>query len=96
MEIVTTDDKALSAVADFTGAPMLSWLNNHSESFQQTQTAHPAIYFTVGPEGGFHPDELPWWVAKKFTPVSLGARILRAETAAIKGLALIQSVLGDG
>jgi 16S rRNA (uracil1498-N3)-methyltransferase len=50
----------------------------------------------IGPEGGFsererdlvraHPDA---------APVSLGPRILRADTAAIAALALWQAALGD-
>jgi 16S rRNA (uracil1498-N3)-methyltransferase len=50
----------------------------------------------IGPEGGFSPGEraairaLPW-----VTPVTLGPRILRADTAAIAALTLWQSMLGD-
>jgi 16S rRNA (uracil1498-N3)-methyltransferase len=47
----------------------------------------------VGPEGGFAPAELDAMRAHPFvTPVSLGPRILRAETACIAGLALLQAV----
>lgn len=46
----------------------------------------------VGPEGGFSPRELDVLAAKPFiSAISLGPRILRAETAAIAGLTLIQS-----
>ena len=45
----------------------------------------------VGPEGGFAPAELDAMLARAFvTPVTLGPRILRAETASIAGLALLQ------
>jgi 16S rRNA (uracil1498-N3)-methyltransferase len=50
----------------------------------------------VGPEGGFHADErarlrtLPFAV-----PVSLGPRIMRADTAAVAILSLVNAVLGD-
>jgi 16S rRNA (uracil1498-N3)-methyltransferase len=47
----------------------------------------------VGPEGGFTPTELDALRAHPFvTPVSLGQRILRADTACIAGLALLQGV----
>ena len=50
----------------------------------------------IGPEGGFSPDERLRLRALPFvTPVSLGPRILRADTAAISALTLWQSVLGD-
>ena len=46
----------------------------------------------IGPEGGFAPAELDELARHPFVrPVSLGARILRAETAAIVGLALLQA-----
>jgi 16S rRNA (uracil1498-N3)-methyltransferase len=45
----------------------------------------------VGPEGGFAPAELDLLHAHPFvTSVSLGPRVLRAETACIAGLALLQ------
>ncbi len=45
----------------------------------------------VGPEGGFSPSELEALRAHPFvTPVSLGPRVLRADTACIAGLALLQ------
>jgi len=50
----------------------------------------------IGPEGGFSPDELATLRRLPFvTSVSLGPRILRADTAAVAALALWQSTLGD-
>lgn len=50
----------------------------------------------IGPEGGFTADERAVLRAKSFvTPVTLGPRILRADTAAIAALTLWQAVLGD-
>jgi 16S rRNA (uracil1498-N3)-methyltransferase len=47
----------------------------------------------IGPEGGFAPAELDVLRAHPFvTAVSLGPRILRAETACIAGLALLQGM----
>lgn len=47
----------------------------------------------VGPEGGFTPPELEALRAHPFvTAVSLGPRVLRADTACIAGLALLQGV----
>ena len=62
--------------------------------------AGPAIRPTpaallVGPEGGFAPAELDALRRHPFVqPSTLGPRILRAETAAIVGLALLQAHSG--
>ena len=51
----------------------------------------------VGPEGGFSDAERALVRARPRTvPLSLGPRILRADTAAVAVLALVQGVLGDG
>lgn len=49
----------------------------------------------VGPEGGFSEEEIPLAEKNGYAPVGLGKRILRAETAAVVGLALLQSRFGD-
>jgi 16S rRNA (uracil1498-N3)-methyltransferase len=55
----------------------------------------PAAILT-GPEGGFDPAERDMLRALPFvTPVILGPRILRADTAALAALAIWQSVEGD-
>jgi 16S rRNA (uracil1498-N3)-methyltransferase len=55
----------------------------------------PAAILT-GPEGGFDPAEREALRALPFvTPVTLGPRILRADTAALAALAIWQSVAGD-
>ena len=54
------------------------------------------VAILVGPEGGFDPSEREALRARPFVvPVSLGARILRADTAALAALAVWQSVKGD-
>jgi 16S rRNA (uracil1498-N3)-methyltransferase len=56
--------------------------------------AHFAIL--TGPEGGFDPDERDLLHSCRFVvPVTLGARILRADTAALAALAVWQSIKGD-
>ena len=50
----------------------------------------------VGPEGGFTPEEREQLRRLPFvTTISLGPRIMRADTVAIAALALVQAVLGD-
>jgi 16S rRNA (uracil1498-N3)-methyltransferase len=60
--------------------------------------ALPAIPMAVliGPEGGFSAEERAMLRAKSFvTALPLGPRILRADTAAVAALALVQAALGD-
>lgn len=50
----------------------------------------------IGPEGGFSADEVSQLRNLPFaTPVSLGPRILRADTAAVAALTIWQATLGD-
>ena len=50
----------------------------------------------VGPEGGFSPQERARLRSLPFvTPISLGPRILRADTAAVAALAVLQAAVGD-
>lgn len=50
----------------------------------------------IGPEGGFSEDERRQLLSLPFvTAIPLGPRILRADTAAVAALAVIQSTLGD-
>ncbi len=50
----------------------------------------------IGPEGGFSDEERTLLRQQDFTlPISLGPRILRADTAAVAALAVIQASIGD-
>lgn len=50
----------------------------------------------IGPEGGFSDDERQLLLAQPFViPINLGPRILRADTAAVAALALVQATIGD-
>jgi 16S rRNA (uracil1498-N3)-methyltransferase len=50
----------------------------------------------IGPEGGFDESERALLASKPYvTRISLGPRILRADTAAVAALALVNAVLGD-
>jgi 16S rRNA (uracil1498-N3)-methyltransferase len=63
---------------------------------QQSAANSPAWAVMIGPEGGFAQEERARLRALPFvTPVSLGPRILRADTAAIAALTLWQAALGD-
>lgn len=50
----------------------------------------------IGPEGGFEPEERAALLKQSYViPLSLGPRVMRADTAAVACLALVNAVLGD-
>jgi 16S rRNA (uracil1498-N3)-methyltransferase len=54
------------------------------------------IGLLIGPEGGFSDAERNLLHAQPFvTAISLGPRILRADTAAVAALAVVQAIIGD-
>ena len=54
------------------------------------------ISILIGPEGGFADEERSLLTKlPNVVPIALGPRILRADTAAVAALALVQAVLGD-
>lgn len=58
-----------------------------------SQDRQGPIILLVGPEGGWTPDEQRFAQVQGFLPLTLGPRILRAETAAIAALSILQSRL---
>jgi 16S rRNA (uracil1498-N3)-methyltransferase len=59
-------------------------------------SAAPPLAVLIGPEGGFAEDERASLLrAPNVVRLALGPRILRADTAAVAALALVDAVLGD-
>ena len=74
-------------------APIAEALNSLTSDVSSTNR----FAVLCGPEGGFQDDELDRLRKLHFvTPVGLGPRILRAETAALAALSAFQAILGDG
>jgi 16S rRNA (uracil1498-N3)-methyltransferase len=66
------------------------------KALQAEAIASNGIDVLIGPEGGFAEEERAILVRQKRTlTLSLGPRILRADTAAVAALALVQGALGD-
>ena len=65
-------------------------------ALQSDLTAANGIDVLIGPEGGFAEEERGLLLRQQRTlRLSLGPRILRADTAAVAALALVQAALGD-
>jgi 16S rRNA (uracil1498-N3)-methyltransferase len=55
----------------------------------------PTIVVAIGPEGGFHEEEVSFAKEAGWIPVGLGKRILRTETAGMVALTVIQAFYGE-
>ena len=52
------------------------------------------VTLVIGPEGGFSEEEVDYLISNDFEVVTLGNRILRAETAAMYGCSVLGEILG--
>lgn len=64
-------------------------------SLQDQAEPQGNIVLLIGAEGGFSQAESTTALNCGFTPIRLGARVMRTETAAIAGLAVLQTLWGD-
>ena len=77
---------------------MILWENEVSvglRSALRKATQNREISIFIGPEGGFAPDEIQEARSAGITTVSLGARILRAETAGVAAAVAIMYQWGE-
>jgi 16S rRNA (uracil1498-N3)-methyltransferase len=71
-------------------------VSNPVEALAKLGNKQAGLAVIVGPEGGFTDQERALVAAhERCVCVSLGPRILRADTAAVAALAIVQAVLGD-
>jgi 16S rRNA (uracil1498-N3)-methyltransferase len=69
---------------------------NPLQALQSGLAASNGIDVLIGPEGGFAEEERAILLRQSQTlRLSLGPRVLRADTAAVAALALVQAALGD-
>ncbi|MFZ6016518.1 MAG: 16S rRNA (uracil(1498)-N(3))-methyltransferase [Nitrospirota bacterium] len=66
-----------------------------SEAVSSFLTPHSPLFVVIGPEGGFTKKEVALAREKGLLVTSLGKRILRAETATISAVTIVQFLLGD-
>jgi len=77
---------------------LIFWEQEQRQSLHQAHASRsvaPSVLVVVGPEGGFSAEEAELACSHSFVPVRLGRRILRAETAALAALTLVQFLWGD-
>ncbi len=67
----------------------------HLREFARHSTQFDSLHILIGPEGGFAPEEVEQAKGAGFVSVSLGASVLRAETASVTAVALCQFLWRD-
>jgi 16S rRNA (uracil1498-N3)-methyltransferase len=81
---------------DWPGLRLLAWEDEAAVRLADVPGTPRAVTMVVGPEGGFEDAEVAAGRAAGFATVTLGRRVLRAETAAVVATALCQHRWGDG
>ncbi len=66
-----------------------------AKTWRDYNFAQSELALLIGPEGGFSQEEINLIFAAGFSPLRLGPRVLRTETAAIAALSMMQAVWGD-
>lgn len=79
----------LAGTAAGTPKRLLLSLRPEAVTLRDAATGSDAAVFLTGPEGGWTAGEEDAALAAGFQPVTLGARVLRAETAALAALAAL-------
>jgi 16S rRNA (uracil1498-N3)-methyltransferase len=75
---------------------ILLWEDEETKTLHDIDLQAPEhILLLIGPEGGFSEQEAKSSIIHGFKPVSLGSQILRAETAAIASISILQFLLGN-
>ncbi|CAG0968210.1 partial Ribosomal RNA small subunit methyltransferase E, partial [Anaerolineae bacterium] len=80
------------------GFALIPWEGEHERGLREALANVPKskeVSLFIGPEGGFTEDEIALARERGILPVSLGARILRAETAGLAAASAILYELGD-
>ena len=68
---------------------------SHQKSHKSYHDSPSSLALLIGPEGGFTDIEFNLAMDNQFSPLTLGPRILRAETAPLVALAIVQRQFGD-
>lgn len=76
---------------------LLAWEGEHTLGMREAlrRRAERGVALFIGPEGGYSAEEAEQAITAGVLPISLGARVLRMETAAVVAAALAMYELGE-
>lgn len=96
VESVSRLDQALALTAD-AELKLVFWEGAKAVPVRSVLPKRPPrrVVMLIGPEGGLASEEVDAAIAAGFAAVGLGPRILRADTAAVAGAAILGYALGD-
>lgn len=77
-----------AALSSFSSAATKARVPHPSQSHRDGWDVESPLALAIGPEGGWTPEEMSLFTQHQWTHVTLGPRILRAETAAIAAIAI--------
>ena len=85
----------MEAIALYTGKRIVLSEIEQDVMLKDAASGSPSATLAFGPEGGWTEGELTQFGEADWISASLGETILRAETAAIAGLAITLAVMGS-
>ncbi len=65
-----------------------------NQGFPENKTTQ-SVALLIGPEGGLDDNEITQAIEQHFSPLTLGPRVLRTETAPMAAISLVQYLWGD-
>ena len=92
-------ETALKTIKECKNSWILSPRIEHSISWKKIDNSEENLEMRhrllVGPEGGFHENEIDLALRSGMKPVDLGPRIMRSETATVTAVSILQFLWGD-
>lgn len=94
-KVILHDPMTIKQLPVFDGFTRLIPYENEKSTHIKNVAMEDNIVFAIGPEGGFDCKEVELFINKGYQCVTLGTRILRAETALMYSLCAIDLIKGD-
>jgi len=90
-----SEPKYFSAWVDACNAELKFVLHHRDNKGLPKNETAKSVALLIGPEGGLDEDEIAEAIVNGFSPLTLGPRVLRTETAPVAAISLVQYLWGD-